>query len=200
MPRTRKTVVILIAGKAGCGKTTISNMLVEDIQHIPDITFMQYSFSLPIKVMASKFVLWDGQKDEKGRQLLQKLGTVAREYNPDVLPSHLLSQMDKLAGLLPFNFVIVDDWRFPNELAFLKKNALLDVLTIRLFGRHTEMSTEAELDITENSLPEVSTENLVFQNSGLYDFTIDNSEDDLIYLRSKLDVILAQITKSFVLQ
>jgi hypothetical protein len=198
--RTKKTVIILLSGKAGSGKSTVSEMMKIKIEDIPSMTLFQYSFARPIKVLARNFMLWDGQKDTKGRQLLQGVGRIGREYDEDVWVSHLLKQMDALAGMLPFNFVIVDDWRFPNELAYLKKNALLDVITVRLFGRRKELDVDAELDVSENSLPEISTESLIFAKSGLYDFTIDNSEDDLNYLKSKLDVVLAEITKRFILE
>lgn len=198
--RTQKTIIILISGKAGSGKTTVSNILKGKLSQISSMTIMQYSFAQPIKKLCEGFMFWNGEKDNAGRLLLQSIGKDGRDYDQDVWVKHLPIQMDKRAGMFPFNFVLVDDWRFPNELAYLKKDARFDVVTVRVFGRHLELSTEAALDVSENSLPEVSVESLVMDGTSMYDFAVDNGDDDLNYLSSKLDVVLAQLSKRFILE
>lgn len=205
--RTRKTVVILISGKAGAGKSTVANLLKTKMKDFPSITVFGYSFANPIKYLAKAYGNWDGNKDGAGRILLQGIGKTFRDYDQDIWVKHFINQLDKQSGMLPFNFAIIDDWRFPNELNFLRKNPLLDIVTIRVFGRKCEtMTSEEWSDVSENSLPEVSTEHLEVSNweegekesyVAYYDYQIDNSEN-LDLLESKLDLILANIEKQYI--
>jgi deoxyadenosine/deoxycytidine kinase len=203
MPRTRKTVVILISGKAGSGKTTIAEMLMQKIQDIPSITLFRYSFANPIKYMCKAFAEWDGEKDEKGRKLLQEQGRIYRDYKPDIWAKHFINQLDKNTQVFPFNFSIIDDWRFPNELAYLRNNPMLEVVTVRVFGRGG-LNGEVSLDVSENSLPEATGEWLSNEynkdpyNLG-YDYSINN-DSDLELLNSKLDIILAEIENNYVIE
>lgn len=196
--RTRKTVVILISGKAGSGKTTIANILKDKILEIPSMTVLKYGFADPIKYIARAFAKWDENKDEKGRRLLQQIGAIFREYNQDIWVIHFLNQLDKKAGILPFNFAIIDDWRFPNELAYLKQNPILDIVTIRIFGRGGLSGSNAS-DVSENSLPEVSVEMIPtgLTDDHWYDFQIENS-DDLEQLEKKMDLVLSSLEKQYI--
>lgn len=196
--RTRKTIVILVSGKAGSGKGTVANFLEKKIQDIPSMTVFRYGFANPLKYMAKAFIGWDGQKDEKGRKLLQWQGRIGREYDENIWVKHFLNQLDKQSGMLPFNFSIVDDWRFPNELNYLRNNPILDVITIRVFGRGG-LQGEVASDSSENSLPEANSEQLELATREMYDFTIKNV-DGLEQLESKVDLILSEISKQYIVE
>lgn len=200
MPRTRKTVVILLSGKAGSGKTTVADMLENKINDEPSLSILRYAFASPIKYIAKAFIGWDGEKDEKGRVLLQDLGKVGRDYDEHIWVKHFLNQMDKQSGILPFNFAIVDDWRFPNELAYLKNNPLLELVTIRMFERGS-LNGKTASDVSENSLPEVDVEYIPnFSDADhWYDYQIRNDET-LDILDKKLDLILADIKNKYVIE
>lgn len=204
MPRTRKTVVILISGKAGSGKTTIAEMLTQKLQDIPSLRVFRYGFADPLKYIAKAYMGWDGKKDDKGRKLLQEQGRIGREYDQDIWVKHFMNQLDKQAGILPFNFALVHDWRFPNELAYLKKNPLIDVVTIRVFGRGG-LNGETASDVSENSLPEASVEHLEsstyeeFEPMLYYDFIINNNVG-IEQLNEKLDQVLASIEKQYIVE
>jgi energy-coupling factor transporter ATP-binding protein EcfA2 len=204
MPRTRKTVVILLSGKAGSGKTTVAEMLEQKLTEIPSLKVFRYSFANPLKYIAEAFIGWDGKKDEKGRKLLQEQGRIGREYDENIWVKHFINQLDKKAGILPFNFAIVDDWRFPNELSYLQKNPLMNVVTVRLFGRGG-LNGQVASDVSENSLPEPSVEHLEsssyseFESMLYYDFIINN-DTGVEQLNEKLDTILASIEKQYIVE
>lgn len=189
--RTRKTVVVLVSGKAGSGKSTFSDMLEAKLNDIPSLTIFRYSFASPIKGMATVFGNWDGKKDEKGRIFLQQIGKVFRDYDPDVWAKLLLVQMDRKAGILPFNFVIVDDWRFPNELAFLQSNPLLDVYTVRVSGQLSEMPGNTSSDVSENSLPDIP--------DNVYNRYVSNN-GDLKELEVRVDEVVKDLSDKFILE
>lgn len=202
--RTKKTVVILVSGKAGSGKDTVGDILKSKLRDIKDIEVMLYGFANPIKFIAQAYGGWDKKKDERGRKLLQQIGGVFREYDADIWAKHFINQLDKFPGLFPPNFVIISDWRFPNELNFLKNNPLLDIVTIRVFGRGG-LEGETASDVSENSLPEATKEHLQaasyeeFEPYLYYDFCIENS-GDIELLNHKLEVVLAEIQKQFILE
>lgn len=198
MPRTRKTVVILISGKAGSGKTTVADMLEEKFLDIPSLRVFRYAFASPLKFIAEAYIGWDKKKDDKGRKLLQEQGRIGREYDENIWVKHFLNQLDKKAGVLPFNVAIIDDWRFPNELAYLQKNPMLDVLTVRIFGRGG-LNGEVAFDVSENSLPEAQSEQLQLATQELYDFTVNNN-DDTETLDVKLDEVLDSISKKYIIE
>jgi len=143
--------IILVSGKAGVGKTTFSDYFcrnVVDINHTVDLL----SFAYPIKRCARDDFMWDGDKDKKGRRLLQNLGRVGREYDKDLWVKHLLNLTQ--VGPFPLDFYIVDDWRFPNEFEYLNKQDFYDIYTIRVISPDREIlrgSPEYD-DISETSL------------------------------------------------
>lgn len=201
--RTRKTVIILVSGNAGSGKSTSAEILEKLLKNFEDITVFRYAFASPLKFIAKAYMGWDGNKDEKGRKLLQDLGKIGREYDIDIWVKHLLGQLNKNSPMLPFNFVIVDDWRFSNELETLRRNSLFDVITIRLFGRADELPGNTASDVSEHSLPSVNTETLELsswrtETEVYYDFQINNSTD-LPELSNKLELVLAQVKDKFIL-
>jgi hypothetical protein len=190
--RTRKTVVVLVSGKAGSGKSTFSDLLESRLLDIAGISVFRYSFAGPLKFIAKAYIAWDGQKDEKGRKLLQDIGRVGRDYDQDIWVKHMLNQMDKKAGVLPYNFVIVDDWRFPNELAFLQKNPLLEIYTVRVARMNEDaLPGNTGSDVSENSLPEIP--------DGLYNRFISNGGDyrDLI---GRVDEVVNILTEQYILE
>lgn len=203
--RTKKTLIILISGLAGAGKTTVSEILINKLNSsYLELEVERYSFANPIKFMAQAYIGWNKEKDGKGRKLLQDIGKIGREYNEDIWVKHLLTQLDKRFNnknqLFPTNMVIVDDWRFPNELAYLKENPLLDVITIRVFGRGGLLGDTAN-DVSETSLPAVTHEAIPtgLEGDHWYDFQIENS-GEIELLNSKLDLVLAEVRKQYIVE
>lgn len=82
--------IIGFAGKNNVGKSTIRNGV--SIAILQDKQFRQNnihtkntSFAHSLKECARKYFFWDGKKDQRGRRLLQTLGTeVGRWYDPEI--------------------------------------------------------------------------------------------------------------------
>jgi hypothetical protein len=68
---------------------------------------------------------WDGLKDERGRQYLQKLGQLVRWYNPDFWVDRALWTIEQNAR--PDTNVYIDDVRFPNEVEKLREKGFIIV-------------------------------------------------------------------------
>lgn len=108
--------VIGFTGRAGVGKTTCAAALSQALKaHIDSaLAVIVCPFSAPLKRFALDMG-WNGVKDDKGRRLLQLLGTeVGREcIHEDIWVSKWLEHTNawRRAGCL----VIADDIRFNNE-------------------------------------------------------------------------------------
>lgn len=152
-----KTLAILISGKAGVGKTTFANYIWDYWKRNPPynpfiVKLMPFAYGVKYVAFAMG---WDGNKDQKGRRLLQNIGKVGREYNDTVWADHLLKRLERELVVYP-DAIIVDDWRFPNEGAYIKNCGLFNVWTVRIFSpeRESLKGTPEYNDISETSLPE----------------------------------------------
>jgi hypothetical protein len=103
--------IIAFAGLAQSGKTTAANF-------IPGVKIL--SFADPVKQIALSSFNWDGIKDEKGRRLLQVIGTeCGREYDKDIWVKKMREQIKIYAPI--YNVIAIDDCRFDNEPALVKE-------------------------------------------------------------------------------
>ena len=145
---------IAFAGKMQVGKTTAADHLVH--RH----GFVKYALADPIKEIARRDFDWDGEKDERGRRLLQDIGTVGRGYDRDVWLRRLEG---RLAEGAPAR-AVVDDVRLAREVVFLEELGFFVVRIDRPAGSiETLTSDERQRHETETELDGVP-----------FDVTIDN--------------------------
>lgn len=145
-------------GKAGVGKTTACNTLKE--LHQGPCLILPWADEL--KRIAREEFGWDGQKDEKGRRLLQVIGTeCGRMYGGDLFWVKKWQKIvDEFIANASDNVLILnDDTRFDSEANHLKT---YDGIVIKLFGR------QGDLGINSNHSSEM----------GIDDQYIDHSLDN----------------------
>ena len=103
--------IIAFTGLAQSGKTTAANV-------IPGVKIL--SFADPVKQIALTAFGWDGVKDEKGRRLLQVIGTeCGRAYDYDIWVKKMREQIDKYSPI--YTVIAIDDCRFDNESALVRE-------------------------------------------------------------------------------
>lgn len=110
--------IICISGKARSGKDTSAEYLRRIFWGDGKRVLIIHNADL-LKYMCEKLFGWDGQKDERGRSLLQYVGTdVVRAKNPDFWVEFIA----KVLMMFPdrWDYVIIPDVRFPNEIAYLR--------------------------------------------------------------------------------
>jgi len=104
---------IALAGKSGAGKTTLARQLSQ-ICGVP-----VDSFAAPLKLMAAQLNV--GGKGFEARRFYQHVGTATREaLGDDVFVAALERRLAEAGGS-----VIIDDLRFPVELAWCLRNGFL---------------------------------------------------------------------------
>jgi hypothetical protein len=192
--RTKKINVVLIGGKGRVGKSTSANYLFEALNKYHLLLIGKSGLADPIKINAVEFYHWDGKKDEKGRKLLQEIGDAGRNYNEDIF-CELLEDRE-LSNIFPNNFVLIDDWRYPNEAEYFKNKYLYEVTTIRI-ERNSELPGTTGQHRSENSLPISEVENLVYNSNNIYNFEVHNfgtSQE----LYKKLDSIISYLSTKII--
>lgn len=111
--------VILISGKSGSGKDTLANFLEEQYKKRNKKVLIIH-FADMVKEFAKLYYNWDGVKDEKGRTLLQHLGTdtIRATY-----PNYWAELVGKFLNAVKddFDVALIPDLRFLNEYKIVKK-------------------------------------------------------------------------------
>ena len=143
--------VINISGKAGSGKDTFADMLQKSLE-AKGKTVMRMSYADYLKYICTKLFAWNGKKDEKGRTLLQKVGTdIVRAQNPDFWVKAVCELATLFDGF--YDYVICADCRFPNENDFWQQ-AGFDTCSIQMVRRNykTNLDSEQLAHSSENAM------------------------------------------------
>ncbi len=160
-----KTVIILLSGKAGTGKSFFAEKLRLAFEYRNYNVEVQH-FASVLKSIAKQYFWWDGVKDEKGRKLLQHLGDVGREYDKNVWVKNLIELRLMTSPKYPQDVIIIDDWRFPNEYQYLKDNLNYSIYTIEMIAPDRAiLKGEAAKHISEVALEEFNSYNFIVNNS-----------------------------------
>lgn len=120
--------VILISGSARFGKDSTAFMMKELLEkQKKKVLIIHYADNL--KLFAKNYFGWSGQKDQKGRELLQWLGTdVVRKNYEDTWVDMVVALLKGIKTL--YDYVIIPDVRFPNEIDKMCDN--FDCVTTRV--------------------------------------------------------------------
>lgn len=105
---------IAFIGRAGSGKTTAAQFLVENQG------YCKLSFADPLRAIACK--IW-GITATNNRNKLQRLGVAVREIDPDAWAELLFDELES-GRHGPW---VVDDCRFPNEFTGLRERGFVTV-------------------------------------------------------------------------
>lgn len=120
--------VITLSGYAMSGKDLSATILKENFElQGKKVLIIHYADYL--KFIAKQYFEWDGNKDEKGRSLLQWLGTdKVRKTMPDFWVDIVIQLIRVFHN--DFDYFIIPDSRFSNEITTMKEN--FDTLSIHV--------------------------------------------------------------------
>ena len=160
--------VILISGKARHGKDTTAGFLKSALEADGNSVLVAHYGDL-VKYVCKTFFGWDGEKDEKGRTLLQKVGTDAiRAKRPDYWVSFISDIMEFFPG--EWDYVLIPDCRFPNEVDYIK-NAKFDAVHLRVIREKfvSPLTPEQQAHPSETALDNVQADHYITNNGSLKD-------------------------------
>ena len=157
--------IICISGKARHGKDLTAGILKNMLEEKKQRVLVTHYGDL-VKYICATFFGWDGVKDEHGRYLLQYIGTdVIRKARQDYW-------VDFVVGILrmfpnDWDYVLIPDCRFPNEIAMLDKVFHGHVTHLRVVRPlfQTDLTEEQQNHPSETSLDHI-TPDYTFYNVG----------------------------------
>ncbi|MDY4606319.1 hypothetical protein [Clostridium tertium] len=167
---------ISISGGAGHGKDTLANKLKNILEKEGKRVFIIH-YADYLKMVATQVYKWNGLKDAKGRDLLQKLGDRMREIDEMFLINELL----KILSLVKddFDVAIIPDARFPKEIECLKSIGKTISIHITRLDYNSILTKEQSNHNTETAL-----------NNYVYDYKLYSYTDKEI---DSIDLIIKDI-------
>lgn len=105
--------VFAISGHAQNGKDTVAGMMANKLTENGNRVLVAHYADL-LKYICRTYFGWNGEKDERGRHILQYVGTdVVRQKAPDFWVDFIVSILTLFDST--WDYVIIPDSRFPNE-------------------------------------------------------------------------------------
>lgn len=161
--------ILAISGHAQNGKDTVAGLLRESLKADGNRVLVTHYADL-LKYMCRTFFNWDGNKDEKGRHILQYVGTdIIRKQAPDFW-------VDFISSVLTYfnenwDYVLIPDTRFPNEINKLLCNGF-DVTHIRVVRPNFESSLteEQQNHPSETALDNVNPDFYIYNEGSMEEF------------------------------
>jgi len=180
--------IILISGKSASGKDTfakiLSNKLIDQNKKV-----MIAHFADLVKFYATQYYNWNGEKDEAGRALLQKIGTtIMRGYN-DRYWGDIIGQL--IAGISPYNdfdICLIPDWRFYSEFDAIT-DYCNDVITVRINRKDENGNYYINPSMTHEQIwhqSEIELDNFNFE------WIIENTSKNLENLQYAADIFIKE--------
>jgi len=117
--------IVLIAGKAGSGKSSAAMLLKRKLNKAVVTNFSKY-----IKLFAWEMTAWNLDDQTKPRKFLQMMGDKLRSIDINFLPRRMLEDMAVYKDY--YNYVIISDVRLINEINYMKNYSKDEVITIRI--------------------------------------------------------------------
>lgn len=181
-----RPIIITVSAKAQHGKDSFADAfskIASEKHH--RVLVIHYADIL--KYVCKQYFNWDGNKDERGRTILQRVGTeLARNNNPDIWVNCVVEIVKGLKT--EYDFVVIPDTRFPNEIECWEKTDFF-TFSVRL-NRKNEDGTDFDngLTLEQKYHPsEISLDNYGFN------YVIENKNLDDIQMAAQ--TILEDILK-----
>lgn len=149
------TKVIMISGKSSSGKDQLAKYIIEVIEKKHGMYKVMHFADL-VKAYATLYYDWNGEKDEKGRALLQFIGTeLMRKRYPTYWAEIIGKLIDAICWIDPVDYVIIPDWRFINEYETLA-SYYLDIYRVRVNRTDEYGNTYRNPDMTDEQFNHIS--------------------------------------------
>lgn len=159
----KKPKVVTISGRAGAGKDTFANMLKDKLERAGERVLITHYADL-VKYICTTFFDWDGKKDERGREMLQTVGTdIVRRQDPD----YWVRFVENIITFFPvWDYILIPDARFENEIERMKER--FDVTSInvdRVFK--SQLTEKAQAHESEHGLDGYAFDIIVYNDDSL---------------------------------
>jgi hypothetical protein len=163
-----KMKVCCISAKARHGKDTAAAMMAEYLESKGKRVLITHFADL-LKFICVKFFGWNGDKDEAGRTLLQRIGTdVIGKKKPEYWAEFIVDVLKFFEE--DWDFVLIPDTRYPIEISTMKKNFETTVLRVERPGFESNLTEEQKQHASEVSLDEYKFDAVLYNDGSLVVF------------------------------
>lgn len=164
----RKLKVCCISAKARHGKDTAAAMMAEYLESKGKRVLIIHYADL-LKFICMKFFGWNGDKDEAGRTLLQRIGTdVIGKEKPDYWAKFIVDILEFFKD--DWDYVLIPDTRYPIEIFTMKENFETIALRVERPGFENNLTEEQKQHASEVSLDSYRFDGIIYNDSTLEEF------------------------------
>ena len=172
--------IICVSGKAQHGKDTCAGIMQRLFEERGKRARVIHYADL-LKYICKTYFDWDGEKDDYGRTLLQRVGTdTIRAKEPDYWVNFVINFLKLFPN--EWDYVVIPDTRFPNEVSLMKE-AFPNTIHVRVSRPNFDngLSIEQQNHISEIALDNIEADEYI---------TNDGSPKDLLHSVNKfIDMI-----------
>jgi hypothetical protein len=160
-----------ISGFAQHGKDSLADFMI-DILSSSEKKCLKIKFGDYLKFVASNYHNWDGKKDARGRELLQKLGTeIARDNHPDIWVNVVIEFLSAFKS--QYDFIFIPDCRYENEILKIKESGYRTTnIWINRPNFDNGLTKEQKSHRSETSLLDYPFEKIVINDGNLEDLLL----------------------------
>ncbi len=156
----RNPKIFILSGKAKSGKNLIADFIEE---YYSDKKCIQLSYAYYLKQYVKKITTWDGNEQNKPRDLLQSLGIdLIKKIDDKLLIRRVMEDVQVYSYF--FDVIIITDARLIEEIETPK--SLFNCITIRINKDDNNLTLEQKKHITETNL----------DNYRNFDYVINNND------------------------
>lgn len=177
--------IIMFAGKAGSGKDLCAEIFKEKFEE-ENKKVLIIRFGDLLKFYCKEYFGWDGNKDERGRNLLQYIGTdIVRTKDQN----YWVNKVNEFINLFYeyYDVTLIPDVRFSNEIGLISQKNNKDdinIIYVESKQKRANLSDFQASHISENSLSFENCDYLIENNGTIENLREEcNSLFDYIYRR-----------------
>lgn len=160
--------VCCISAKARHGKDTAAAMIAEYLENKGKKVLITHYADL-LKFICKNYFGWNGDKDEKGRTLLQYVGTdVVGKQIPEFWAEFIVSVLKFFPG--QWDFVLIPDCRYPWEVSTMEKNFDTVVLRVERPGFESNLTEDQKKHASEIMMDDYPFDAVLYNDSDLDTF------------------------------
>ena len=152
--------VCCISAKAQHGKDTAAKILKEHLETLGNKVLIIHFADL-LKFICANFFGWDGKKDEKGRTLLQQIGSKNSLYFAEWVVDFLELFGDE------WDYVLIPDCRYPLEVKQIASHFDSVLLRIERPNFNNGLTNVQRWHISEIALDEYSFDAIIYNDSDI---------------------------------
>ena len=142
--------VITVSGKAESGKDTFA-LILKSILEKEGKTVLIFHYADLLKFYCKQYFGWNGEKDDAGRTLLQRIGTdIVRSRDEDFWVKQAVNFMDVFG--CDFDYILIPDTRFRNEVETMKEMFESTAIYIERINYVSSLTEEQKSHPSENIL------------------------------------------------